>query len=199
MSCDVLEEAELLHQIADGCFLRLKELQLACTAVTVIPEESQNPISANAEHRRGAVDHLKKVLDCAQAAGAETLCGPYYQPLGEFSGVGATEEEKAHGAEVHRKVADYAQQAGVVMAIESLNRFEAYFLNTKTTKNTRQPGDFLKAENLRLGQKRIIFPEDLGRHAVATTEVAPVRHRDPEIAKWSLHGVNGRLHTETLA
>ncbi len=108
----------------------LKDHGLGATAVTVIPDEAHNAISANAEHRKGAVEHLKRVLDCAQAVGADTLCGPYYQPLGEFSGDGATEDELNHGAEVHREVAGYAQNAGVVLAIESLNRFEAYFLNT---------------------------------------------------------------------
>ena len=108
----------------------LKDLGLKSTAVTVIPDEAHNPLSAEAGHRAGAVTHLKQVLDCAQACGAETLCGPYYQPLGEFTGDGATEEELARGAEVHREVAGYAENAGVVLAIESLNRFEAYFLNT---------------------------------------------------------------------
>lgn len=108
----------------------LKDLELKATAVTVIPDEAHNPLSAEADHRAGGVAHLKRVLDCAQAFGAETLCGPYYQPLGEFTGDGATEEELERGAAVHREVAPYAQDAGVVLAIESLNRFEAYFLNT---------------------------------------------------------------------
>ena len=108
----------------------LKDHELRATAVTVIPDEAHNPLSANPDHRAGGVTHLKRVLDCAQAFGAETLCGPYYQPLGEFTGDGATEDELCRAAEVHREVADHAQQAGVVLAIESLNRFEAYFLNT---------------------------------------------------------------------
>lgn len=108
----------------------LKDQGLLSTAVTVIPDEAHNPLSANAEHRFGAVRHLKKVIDCAHACGAETLCGPYYQPLGEFTGDGATEDELERGAEVHREIAGYAQDAGVVCGIESLNRFEAYFLNT---------------------------------------------------------------------
>ena len=108
----------------------LKDHGLRATAVTVVPDEAHSPISADAAHRAGAVEHLQRVIDCAQAAGAETLCGPYYQPLGEFTGDGATEDELARGAEVHRELAAYAERAGVVLAIESLNRFECYFLNT---------------------------------------------------------------------
>jgi D-psicose/D-tagatose/L-ribulose 3-epimerase len=108
----------------------LKDNGLACTACTVIPDEEHNPISAEAKHRQGAVDYLKEVLDWSEALGVEVLCGPFYQPLGTFSGVAPTEEEKDRAAAVHREVADYAQKAGVPLALECLNRFEAYFLNT---------------------------------------------------------------------
>jgi D-psicose/D-tagatose/L-ribulose 3-epimerase len=56
--------------------------------------------------------------------------GPYHQPLGCFSGYGPTADEWNRAAEVHREVADYAQQAGVKLVIEWLNRFECYFITT---------------------------------------------------------------------
>lgn len=102
---------------------------LACTAVTVIPDEAHNPIGPDAANRAGAVDYLKWAVDCCAAMGADVLCGPFYQPLGVFSGAGPTEDEKSRAADVHRGVADYAQQAGVLLAVEPLNRFECYFLN----------------------------------------------------------------------
>lgn len=108
----------------------LKDQGLGATAVTVVPDEAHSPISADAGNRASALEHLKRVIDCAQAFGCEVLCGPYYQPLGEFSGDGATEDELSRGAEVHRALAAYAEKAGIVLAIESLNRFESYFLNT---------------------------------------------------------------------
>jgi D-psicose/D-tagatose/L-ribulose 3-epimerase len=108
----------------------LQNSGLAATAVTVIPDEEHNPISSEAKHRAGAVEYLKWAVDCAQGLAAEVLCGPFYQPLGIFSGKGPAEQEKQRGAEVHLKAANYAEQAGVKLAIEALNRFEAYFLNT---------------------------------------------------------------------
>jgi len=108
----------------------IKDNGLKCTTVTVIPDEQHNPISAESKHRQGAVDYLENVLDCSAALEAEVLCGPFYQPLGVFSGQGPTEQEKKHAAEVHRKVADIAQKAKIKMVVESLNRFECYFLNT---------------------------------------------------------------------
>jgi len=108
----------------------LKDNGLACTSCTVMPDEEHNPISADPKHRQGGIDHLKWVIDCCEALGAEVLCGPFYQPLGTFTGQPPTAEEKQRAAEVHRQVADYAQKVGVVLAVECLNRFECYFLNT---------------------------------------------------------------------
>ena len=103
----------------------IKDNGLGCTSVTVIPDEEHNPISADAAHRQGAVDHLKWAIDCSAALGSDVLCGPFYQPLGVFSGEGPTEEEKQRAAEVHKQVA-----GNVALSVEFLNRFECYLLNT---------------------------------------------------------------------
>ncbi len=108
----------------------IKDNGLGCTSVTVIPDEEHNPISADAKHRQGAVDHLKWAIDCSEALGSNLLCGPFYQPLGVFSGQAPTEEERQRAVEVHRKASDLAAKANVTLALESLNRFECYFLNT---------------------------------------------------------------------
>lgn len=108
----------------------LKDNGLDATAVTVTPDEERNPISSNPRHRAAAVDYLKWVIDCSAAFDAELIAGPYHQPLGVFSGEPPTEDEKQHGADVHRQAAEYAAQAEVLLTIEYLNRFECYFLNT---------------------------------------------------------------------
>jgi D-psicose/D-tagatose/L-ribulose 3-epimerase len=107
----------------------LNDNGLAATTVTVIPDEEHNPISPKAEHRNAGLDYLKWAIDCSQALGAEVICGPFYQPLGAFSGKAASDQERRWGLEVHRKAADYAKQANIILAVEPLNRFEAYFLN----------------------------------------------------------------------
>jgi D-psicose/D-tagatose/L-ribulose 3-epimerase len=108
----------------------LKDNGLQCTAVTVLPDEAHNAISPDAANRQGAIEHLKRVLECAHNAGVQTLCGPYYQVLGQFTGAFPTEAELAGAAEVHRTIAPIAQAAGVKCAVEALNRFEAHLLNT---------------------------------------------------------------------
>jgi D-psicose/D-tagatose/L-ribulose 3-epimerase len=108
----------------------LKDDGLGCTSVTVIPDEERNPISTDSKHRQAAVDYLKWAIDCSAAVGSTVLCGPFYQPLGVFTGRGPTEEEKQRAAEVHRQAAEFAAKAKMTLAVEYLNRFECYFLNT---------------------------------------------------------------------
>ncbi len=108
----------------------IKDNGLGCTSVTVIPDEEHNPISADAGNRKAAVDYLKWAIDCSQALDSDCLCGPFYQPLGVFSGEPPTEEEKQRAAEVHKQAADLAAKANLMLGLEFLNRFECYFLNT---------------------------------------------------------------------
>jgi len=61
---------------------------------------------------------------------SEVLCGPFYQPLGVFTGQAPTKEEKQRAAEVHRQAAELAAETNLALAVEYLNRFECYFLNT---------------------------------------------------------------------
>jgi D-psicose/D-tagatose/L-ribulose 3-epimerase len=103
---------------------------LACTTVTVLPDAEHSAISPDAGSRAGALDHLRWALECSAALGSGLLCGPFHQPLAVFSGSGPTEPEKARAAEVHHAAAEIAAAAGIVLAIEPLNRFECYFLNT---------------------------------------------------------------------
>jgi D-psicose/D-tagatose/L-ribulose 3-epimerase len=108
---------------------KLDELQLKASTVTVATPEA-NAISPDPAIRKAATERLTTIVRQSAILGADVLCGPFHQALGVFSGTGPTEEEFKHAAEVHHTVADEAQREGVVLAIESLNRFECYFLNT---------------------------------------------------------------------
>lgn len=108
---------------------RLDDLGLERTAVTVRGEDD-NPISSNAAMRAAGVENSKRTLDCCVAAGATMLVGPYHSALGIFSGQGPTANEWKWGVESMRKVAEHAGQVDVMLAVECLNRFETYLLNT---------------------------------------------------------------------
>ena len=108
----------------------LKDEGLRATAVTVIPDPEHDCTSSDAGVRAAGLDHLKWAIDCLEASGGEVLCGPFYQPLGVFSGDPPTSEERANIAEVHKQAAQYAAPKGIKLAVEPLNRFECYALNT---------------------------------------------------------------------
>jgi len=106
---------------------RLDDLGFERTAVT-IRTDADNPISADAKTRSAGVEATKRTLDCCQALGAMSLCGPFHSAIGLFSGKGPTQDEWKWGVENMRTVAEHAKSAGVMLAVEYLNRFETYFL-----------------------------------------------------------------------
>lgn len=108
----------------------LDDLGLKRTASMAFVTPDVNPVSDDPACRQAAKDNLKWLIECAHALGSPVICGPMYQTIGLFSGDGPSEAELARAAEVLRSVADEARQAGVTLAMEPLNRFEAYMLNT---------------------------------------------------------------------
>jgi D-psicose/D-tagatose/L-ribulose 3-epimerase len=77
-----------------------------------------------------AIAATKANLDSAAALGAPLICGPLGAPLGVFSGAPPTAAEKARSVAYLREVAPYAEERGVTIALEYLNRFEMYLTNT---------------------------------------------------------------------
>lgn len=107
----------------------LDDLGLEATAALLFAGGPENPISPDPAKRSAALDKMKWAIDCSRALNSSVLMGPFYQPLGEFTGAGASASEKEWCADVHRQAADYAGP-DMMLAVEPLNRFEAYFLNT---------------------------------------------------------------------
>lgn len=112
----------------------LSEVGLSATTVTVSPAEA-NPIDPDPAGRRRALDYLKQRIDWTAALGAELMCGPFHSALGSFSGTGPTADEWNRSVEVLRAAAEHADQAGVSLSVEPLNRFEIYLLNTAEDAN----------------------------------------------------------------
>jgi D-psicose/D-tagatose/L-ribulose 3-epimerase len=111
-----------------GLRARLADEGLAATAVGLIPDEAHSLVSDDPAARKAGAAHLDWLLECADALGAEVLCGPFHQPLGVFPGRGPTEDELGRLVEAHRAMADRA--GGLTLAVEPLNRFECYVLTT---------------------------------------------------------------------
>jgi D-psicose/D-tagatose/L-ribulose 3-epimerase len=108
---------------------KLDELGLARSATGVRGVE-HNPISPDPAIRAAGVEANKRMLDCSAAAGCSVVAGPFHSALGFFTGKGPTEDEFKWGVESMREAAEHAEKVGVKMALEAVNRFECYFMNT---------------------------------------------------------------------
>jgi D-psicose/D-tagatose/L-ribulose 3-epimerase len=107
---------------------KLDSIGLECTTVTIVPPEA-NPIDADSNVRAAAVDRLKRAIDTCRILDSKVMCGPYVSPVGKLVGRGRTPDEWKWAVECFQQVAPHAQQAGVVLGLEALNRFETYFVN----------------------------------------------------------------------
>jgi D-psicose/D-tagatose/L-ribulose 3-epimerase len=76
--------------------------------------------------------YLRGAIDAAAAVGAKTLAGPTYSPVGKTWAMNTSERASAVTRLVEnlRPLAAYAEERGVTVAIEPLNRFETSFMNT---------------------------------------------------------------------
>ncbi len=108
---------------------RLDQLDLERTAVTIRGVEN-NPASLDAKVRAAGVAANKQAIDCCQAAGIGVLVGPFHSALGYFSGAGPTPDEWRAAVDSMREVAEHAARCHVTLAVEYLNRFECYLLNS---------------------------------------------------------------------
>ena len=108
---------------------KLDRLGLGRTTVSVMGA-GNNPISTDKAERKAALARAKWAIDCNAALGSSILAGPMHSELGYFSGNGATKQERARGVSFHRHAGDYAAKKKIRFALEALNRFEVYFLNT---------------------------------------------------------------------
>jgi len=89
-----------------------------------------NLCSEKPEERTAAVAQIRKMIDITAEMGGDTVGGPIYSPVGYHTGRWRTDDEWKWCAEGLRAAADHAEKAKILLAIEPLNRFETYVLNT---------------------------------------------------------------------
>jgi D-psicose/D-tagatose/L-ribulose 3-epimerase len=102
---------------------------LECTVCSILTPQT-NIVSDDAAVRAGGRDYLAASLRRVAEAGARILAGPLYAPLGHLPGRRRSETEWIRAVECYRSLAPVLEETGVTLAVEPLNRFETYFLNT---------------------------------------------------------------------
>ena len=108
---------------------RLEARGLECIGCAVMTNDA-NPISSDAAVRKAAVQRLERCLEMTDALGGRLLVGPLYAPVGYLVGRRRTEDEWGWCRDVFKAAAKKANRYGITMALEFLNRFETFFINT---------------------------------------------------------------------
>jgi D-psicose/D-tagatose/L-ribulose 3-epimerase len=122
----------------------LDDLGMGATGCTVVPRDAYLT-APEPEVRKKGVEYLQNALRMAKILGCDVLCGPLHSPVGMLVGRPRTGDEWNWAVESLRQVGQTAQDLGVTVAVEYLNRFETYFLNTaaddlKLVKEVGSPG-----------------------------------------------------------
>lgn len=107
----------------------LEANQMECT-VSAVMVDGLSLISDEADVRRRARQHLADAIRAVADAGASLLAGPLYSPVGYLPGRRRTPDEWRWAVDAYRELASVLDETRVTLAIEPLNRFETYFLNT---------------------------------------------------------------------
>jgi D-psicose/D-tagatose/L-ribulose 3-epimerase len=129
---DVMEiaieaEGDLDYVQARAAYQRLG---MKCSISSVMGP-GRDPAHEDEARQKGGVAYLKHLVDAAVALDAPTVVGPHYAAVGRTwqAGPEQRKRELERCARNLKQVARYAEDRGVTLAIEPLNRFESSFIN----------------------------------------------------------------------
>lgn len=105
----------------------LSESGLRCTTSTAMAEGLS---LIDKDRRAEGVAWIGQVIRTTAALGADLLCGPMCVPVGELRGRGYTLDEWEQCVASFKEIGKIAADEGVTIALEPLNRFETFMINT---------------------------------------------------------------------
>lgn len=107
----------------------LNQYKLQCTCGTGM-NPNRDISSENIEIRQNGIEHLKKCIDICNELECDCLGGVLYAPWGQLKKRSEAKNDIKRSLEALCDMGEYAGKRGVVLAIEILNRYESYFVNT---------------------------------------------------------------------
>lgn len=102
---------------------------LECTICSVLSNEL-SLITGDAAIRAKSIDHLKREIEICANVGIQMIAGPLYSRVGYLPGRRRTEDEWKHAVDSYQTLGPTLAAHSMTLAIEPLNRFETFFLNT---------------------------------------------------------------------
>ena len=107
----------------------LADTGMDCTICSVLVD-GLSLISEDDGIRARAVEQLRENIATTAEVGGKIIAGPLYSPVGYLTGKRRTAEEWNRAVDGWQQLGPWLAQHEVVAAIEPLNRFETFFLNT---------------------------------------------------------------------
>ena len=107
----------------------LEENGLECVICSVMPP-GFSLITDDAAVREKSQQRLADAIKVAADMGSRVVAGPLYCPVGYLPGRRRTADEWKRAVESYQRATSDLESNDVTLAIEPLNRFETYFLNT---------------------------------------------------------------------
>ncbi len=108
----------------------LERVGLEVSFCTAFGNKDVSLVAATAEGRATAKIYLKRAIESMAAIGCKMLAGPFHSPVGYLPGRRRSEDEWKWEVDALKELGDTCEQYDVTLAVEPLNRFESYFLNT---------------------------------------------------------------------
>ena len=114
---------------AAGIRKSLERNALGCTFCSALTGQT-SLIADTPAGRRAAQDFLIQGIETAAELGAKIFVGPFCSPVGYLPGRRRTHDEWKRAVDGLQYLGDILARHNILLAIEPLNRFETYFLNT---------------------------------------------------------------------
>lgn len=94
--------------------------------------ETRDVSSENPQYRQTGLQYIKDMTDFAVKIDCKVIAGPLYSAVGKARQISEDEKKQQWDWAVEnlKIAAEYAQDKGIKLAIEPLNRFETDFINT---------------------------------------------------------------------
>ena len=107
----------------------LENFALDCSICSILPPKAHLG-SESAAARKAGIQFIRKVIEKSEKLGSDMVAGPLYSPVGYTTGKPRATAEWNRAVRSYKEIAKVAEDHGVTVAVEPLNRFETYFLNT---------------------------------------------------------------------
>ena len=108
---------------------QLDRLELDVFCSMGLPED-KDITSPDASVRQGGIEYLKRCAETAQRVGSPVLCGLPYVPWLHFPETDDLRPYRDRAAAAMHEVAKTADDLGIQVCMEIINRFETYIFNT---------------------------------------------------------------------